>query len=448
MLKRRKTFPGGVHPLASEHSGKSITMDLPIEVMPAGKVLQFSCSQHIGAPAKPIVKKGDYVRRGQLIAEPTAFVSAGVHASVSGMVRSVGAALNKLGKTVQVITVENDFKDELAEEIQPMKPLYELTPEEILAAIKASGNVGMGGAGFPTHAKMSIPEGKKVDVLIMNGAECEPFLTSDYRLMVEQPEHVIFGMKAIMKALLVNHAYLAIEDNKPLAIAALQKASQTMQEIEVVPLKTKYPQGSEKQIIEAVCGRQVPQGGLPVDVGAVVVNSASAAALASKILHGMPTMERIVTVTGCINHPKNVLVRIGTPVQEVIDFCGGIAEGAQKIILGGPMMGIAITEGSTSLPITKTDGAILALHQKYCDTAEPQNCINCGRCHTTCPMHLMPMDISAAALKGDWRRAEDFGALDCLLCGCCSYVCPAKRHITQSIRLAKDEIAALRAGRR
>lgn len=440
-MGRNLTFKGGVHPLPKLHHGKLQTEKCPIEVMPAPGVVSIPCAQHVGAPAKPIVQVGDFVKMGQRIAEPTGFVSVPVHASVSGKVIEIKDKPNKICKDVTNIIIENDFQDTLSEEVVPKGDLESLSPEEIKQIVLNAGNVGLGGAGFPTHVKLYPPEDKPINTVIVNGAECEPFLTADHRVMLEHPDEVILGLKAVMKALNVQLGYIAVEDNKPDAIQALNRALNT-NTIRVKVLETKYPQGSEKQLIDSILGKQVPSGGLPMDVGVVVVNASSARAIAVAIKTGMPIIDRVVTVTGLVNQPKNILARIGTPIKDVIEFAGGFKDGVKRLIAGGPMMGVPLDhiEGV----ITKSTSGLLALGEEHIQNHKKSNCIHCGRCAAVCPMRLMPMYISAASDNYQWDKAEYYHALDCMGCGSCSFICPANRHLAQSIRVAKDEILAAR----
>ncbi len=437
-MGRNLTFKGGIHPLSKLRQGKLQTERLAIEVMPPPAVVSIPCAQHVGAPATPIVKVGDYVKKGQKIAEANGFISVPVHASVSGTVIEIREKPNKISKNVTNIVIQNDFAEAVSEEVTPKGDLADLSPEEIKNIIREAGNVGLGGAGFPTHVKLSPPADKPVGTVIINGAECEPFLTADHRIMLENPEGVIFGLKALMKALDVQLGYIAVEDNKMDAVEALGKALDT-NAIRVKVLETKYPQGSEKQLIDAITGKQVPSGGLPMDVGVVVVNAASACAIAAAIRTGMPIIDRVVTVTGHIENPKNLLARIGTPISEVLDYCGGMKDGVKRLIAGGPMMGVPLDH--INGVITKTTSGLLALGEDHIQNIKKSNCIHCGRCASVCPMHLMPMYISASAENYDWDKAEKYHAPDCMGCGCCSYICPANRPLAQSIRVAKDEIA-------
>lgn len=432
------TFKGGIHPpYKKEYSNQK-----PIERAADPKIVYIPLQQHIGAPSKPIVEAGDLVKVGQKIGEQQGFVSCNVHSSVSGKVIAIKEH-EVAGGTGTCIIVENDFKEERHESVKPKGELADLSKEEIVGIIKEAGIVGMGGATFPTHIKLSPPPDKKIDTVILNGAECEPYLTADDRLMVENPEEVVFGLKVFMKALNVSKGYIGIEVNKPEAIEAIKKASELYSDIEVVSLEIKYPQGAEKQLIYACTGREVPSGGLPMDAGAVVNNVGTAAQVSKTIKTGMPLIERITTVTGsCINEPKNLITKVGTIVSEIIDQCGGFKENKSvgKVIMGGPMMGIA--QYTIDIPTNKGTSGILCLDEDESHTPKPQNCLRCGKCLSVCPAFLQPLYISAYSLKNDFENAQNHRALDCIECGSCSFVCPASRPLLQSIRNAKREIIA------
>lgn len=433
------TFAGGIHPLQHLYEGKKLTEKCVIEEMPAGHIVKIPLSQHVGALATPIVKTGERVLMGQKIAEAQGFVSVPIHASVSGVVSAIEEITGINGHPVQAIVIENDGKDEHFYEAP--ENIDALTKEEIIACIRDAGNVGMGGAAFPTHVKLSPPEGKNINLLLINGAECEPFLTADYRLMVECPKRVLMGVKLLMRALDVKKAIIGIEDNKPEAIEKMSAAVDT-HSIRVVPVETKYPQGSEKQLINAITGRVVPAGGLPMDAGVVVVNIASAKAIADAFYAGEPLIRRVVTVTGAVKEPKNLLVRLGVSAREVLDYVGGFKSEPLKIVSGGPMMGLPLP--TLDCVITKGFSGLLVLDREYTQKEKETNCIKCGKCAEACPMRLMPMMISASALYEDFDRAEANHAMDCMSCGCCSYICPAKKPIAQNIKFAKDMITVRR----
>lgn len=432
------TFKGGTHPPEKkDYSNKK-----NIQVADNPKIVYIPLQQHIGAPAKAIVNVGDQVKVGQKIGEQQGFVSCNVHSSVSGKVIAIKE--HELpGGHGTCIVVENDFKEEIHEDIKPKGKLENLTKEDIVNIVKEAGIVGMGGATFPTHVKISPPPDKKIDVVILNGAECEPYLTADHRLMLENPEDVLFGLKVLMKALDVKKGYVAVENNKPDALEILQKTAEKYEDIEVVGLQVKYPQGAEKQLIYACTGREVPSGGLPMDAGAVVNNVATAAQIARTIQTGLPLVDRITTVTGsCVKEPKNLIVKVGTLVSEIIEQCGGLKEDKKvgKFIMGGPMMGIA--QYTMDIPVNKGSSGILCLDEEESKTPKQQNCIRCGRCVGVCPAFLEPLYISAHSLKNNFEKAEEYRALDCIECGSCSFVCPARIQLLQSIRNAKREIIA------
>jgi electron transport complex protein RnfC len=432
-----KTFKGGIHPPYN----KELTKHKPVEKAKLPQKVVIPMSQHVGAPCEPVVKVGDHVKVGQKIGEAKAFVSAPVHASVSGKVVAVEPRPHASGAHVLSVVIESDGMDEVYEGVKPPKPLEELTPDEIKNLIREAGIVGMGGAGFPTQVKLSPPADKKIDTIIVNGAECEPYLTADHRLMVERPEDVVLGLRAIMKATGVSKAFIGIEDNKPDAIEAMKEAVKGFSDIEVVPLATKYPQGGEKQLINAITGREVPSGGLPMDVGVIVDNAGTCAAIANVLKTGMPLIERITTVTGAgVKEPKNLLARVGTPVGELIEQCGGFAGEPGKVIMGGPMMGIS--QSSLEVPVMKGTSGVLVLQKSEVKAVEPMPCIKCARCVDACPIHLLPTYLAKFAERGMWDEAERYHALDCIECGCCAYVCPANIPLTQLIRLAKNRILA------
>ena len=433
------TFKGGAH---VPHL-KKLTKNIPLERIKESKKVIIPLQQHIGAPCEPIVKVGDKVKIGQKIGQPQAFVSAPVHSSIAGTVKSIGSHISPIGMKVNSVTIEADGSDALDNTLRPHNSLNELTKEEILEIIKDAGITGMGGAGFPTHVKLSPPSDKKIDTVIINGSECEPYLTSDYRLMVEKPEAIVFGTKAIMKAVGVEKSFIAIEDNKPEAIKKLKEVCKNDQSIQIVSLKSKYPQGDEKRVINAITGREVPSGGLPMDVGAIVSNIGTANAIGEAIREGKPLYERIVTVTGKgIKNPKNLIVKIGTPFSEVIKQCGGYSGVPGKIIMGGPMMGIS--QYTDEVPVIKGTSGILVLTQEEARPRPVQPCIKCGKCLEVCPVNLEPLYLNKFALKQMFDQAEEYHVLDCIECGSCSYICPSKRPLVDSIRLAKKEIISKR----
>lgn len=433
------TFKGGVH---VPHY-KELTENKALEYAQEPNMVYIPLHQHTGAPCEPVVSVGDSVKVGQKIGESQAFVSAPIHSSVSGTVKSITKITTPTGITATCVVIENDGQGEMDESIKPKGKLEDLSPKDIIGIIKEAGITGMGGAGFPTHVKLSPPPEKKIDTIIINGAECEPFLTSDHRLMLEMPEKVVYGLKAMMKVLNVEKGYIGIESNKMDAVHAIKSVLTKEDNIELVTLKVKYPQGDEKRLINAVTGRKVPSGGLPMDVGCVVSNASTSKAIAEAILEGKPLYERVVTITGHgIKNPRNLIVKIGTPFQEVIDQCHGFNGEPGKVIMGGPMMGLA--QYTTDVPVIKGSGGILVLTEEEALAEKVSPCIKCGKCLEVCPVNLQPLIISAYSLKNNFQGSEKFGALDCVECGACSFICPAKRPLVESIRFSKREILAKR----
>lgn len=429
-----RTFKGGIHP---PHS-KKFTETKPIENAEEPKIVNIPLQQHIGAPCQPVVKVGDKVKVGQKIGDTEAFVSAPVHSSVSGEVKTIKPMLTPTGQAV-CITIESDGKGEIHESVQPKGDISTLSKEEIIKHIREAGITGMGGASFPTHVKLSPPPDKEIDTVILNGAECEPYLTADHRLMVEEAGQVVYGLKAIMKVLNVNKAFIGIEANKPDAIEAMQSAVKNEVGIEVVALKVKYPQGAEKQLIYACTQREVPSGKLPMEVKVVVSNVGTAAAISEALQTGMPLIERITSVTGsAVKEKKNLRIKIGTSFKDIIEQCGGYEGEVGKLIMGGPMMGLA--QYTDEIPLTKGASGILVLSEEEARLPEPQNCIRCGKCVEICPVGLLPVYLSAYALKDMYEEAEKANALDCIECGSCSFICPSKRPLLDTIRAAKSEI--------
>lgn len=429
-----RTFKGGVH--VPHH--KEATEAIAVSTCPSPDKLFFSMRQHIGAPAKPLVAVGDRVFKGQRIGEAGSFVSSNIHSSVSGTVKRIYSR-KIMGADTQIIEIENDHQETWDESIKPRENIDDLSAKAIRELISESGVVGMGGAGFPFHVKVSPPEGKTIDTVILNGAECEPFLTGDHRLMVEDPDMIVQGVLLTMRSVGAKKGIIGIEDNKPDAIEAMKQATSMYDQIEVIALESKYPQGGEKQLIKATTDRVVPSGALPLEVGVVVCNVASAKAVADYIITGTPLIERICTVTGSgIKNPGNFLIKIGTPIDRIIEHAGGVTEDFNKLILGGPMMGNSV--GQFDFPATKTTGGLLLLNKKDSRDWEVEPCIKCGKCVSICPMFLEPLNISAASLAGDFELAEEFDAMDCIECGSCSFICPANRPLVHSIRVAKRQI--------
>lgn len=433
---KRKTFKGGAHP----YDGKKMSRECPIEILNPGDTLVYPLSQHIGAMAKPLVKAGDRVLVGQKIAEKGGFISANIHSSVSGTVKAIEKRLVATGGMVDSIIVENDGMYEEAAPIFSGNP-DELSKNEIIKIIEEAGIVGMGGAGFPTNVKLSPKNADIIDSIIVNGAECEPYLTSDYRRMVEQTDKLVKGLKIVLKIFPDAKGYFGIEDNKPEAIEALLKATENEDRIEVVPLKTKYPQGGERSMIYAVTGRKINSKMLPADVGCIVHNVDTIYAIYNAVYNGKPLIERIVTITGdAVSTPKNFQVRIGTSFRELIDAAGGFTTEPEKIISGGPMMGFSFF--NIDVPVVKGSSSLLAFIKDDVSHEEPSACIRCGRCAAACPEHLLPMKLAALAGQNEPEEFKKLGGMECVECGCCSYVCPAKRQVTQSVRSMKKLIIA------
>ncbi len=422
------TFVGGIHP----YDGKDLSKDKPIrDILPASELV-YPLSQHIGAPAKAIVEKGDRVLAGQKIAESGGFVSAPIHASVSGTVKAVEPRRVVSGDLVSSVVVENDGKYEEAPHT-PAGPMEEMTREEILAVIREAGIVGMGGAGFPTHVKLSPKAPEKIDYVIVNCAECEPYLTSDYRRMLEEPEKLIGGLKILLRLFDNAQGILAVEDNKPDCVELLRRMVREEKRIRVKPLKTKYPQGAERQLIYAATGRKINSSMLPADAGCVVNNVDTVVAVYRAVAEGLPLMERIVTVTGdAVSEPQNFRVRIGTSYRELVEAAGGFRVPPEKIICGGPMMGIAMF--GLDVPTTKTSTALLAFAEDEAARTEPGPCINCGRCVEVCPGRVVPSRLADYAEHFDEEAFLANYGMECCECGCCSFICPAKRPLTQQIK--------------
>lgn len=432
------TFPrGGVHPAEN----KKNTNQKNIEAIPLPKKVIIPLIQHIGAPAKAIVNVGDKVLKGQRIAEPSGYVSVAYHASTSGTVTQIASLPHPFGDSLPAIVIESDGEDQwmygMLKKVDPMG----LSVEQIRETIQNLGIVGLGGAAFPTHVKLNPPKEMKIDTFILNGVECEPYLTADHRIMLEDTRKIIQGIKIFMKVLGVSNGYIGIEENKPDAIELMKKETFDLPDIKVVALKLKYPQGGEKQLIKAITGREVPSGGLPGSVGCVVQNAATAAAVADAVCEGIPLIERVATITGdSVNEPKNVRFRIGTPISEIIDFCGGLKEDTAKVIMGGPMMGIA--QYRLDVPAIKGTSGLLCLGENMVSKEMPTVCIKCARCVDACPIGLIPTTIGRLSQLRRFDDAKDFNALDCIECGCCSYGCPSKIQLVQQIRTAKTKITA------
>ncbi|MBI4823392.1 MAG: electron transport complex subunit RsxC [Nitrospirae bacterium] len=427
------TFKGGIHP----PDKKKLSAESPIQPTKPPQRVVIPLSQHTGAPAKPIVSIGQEVKKGEVIGNPEGFVSATVHSSVSGKVIGIGEFPNAMGRMVNSIVIENDGHEtwvELKEE-----PGYaQLSVDAIREKVRGGGIVGLGGAAFPTSVKLSPPKEKPIDTVILNGAECEPYLTADYRLMLEMPSEIVEGLRILMKALGVNKGFIGIENNKPDAVKKMKEASTPYGNIDVCALEVKYPQGAEKMLIKALTDREVPPRGLPMDVSVLVQNVGTAFSIYEAVRFGKPLIERVVTVTGeGIKEPKNLMVKVGTMVSHLIEECGGFKNGSSKVVAGGPMMGFALY--NLDVPVTKGTSGILVMTEKeviHVDVYKP--CIRCGRCVDICPMGLMPSMLSVLSEAGHYEETKDYNLWDCFECGSCAYVCPSNRPIVQFVRLAKS----------
>jgi len=436
-LHKHKTFKlGGVHP-----DDQKISSGVAIIALPLPKVVTIPIAQHIGAPAKIVVQRGDMVKVGQIIATHEGFVSSNIHTSVSGRVGVIEEVMDSSGfkHTAISIRVKGDDWDESIDRSETLVEEIKLEPKEIVTCIMNGGVVGMGGAAFPSHVKLSVPEGKHVDYLLINGVECEPYLTADHRIMLEKPKEIIVGIKILMKALGVQHAIIGIEDNKQDAIELFERLLQKESSITVEALEVQYPQGGEKQLIQALLNREVPSGGLPSDVGVIVHNVGTTYAIYQAVQKNKPLIERVVTVTGkSIKQPSNFLVRIGTSVIDLLIAVGGVPEDTGKIVSGGPMMGKAIAD--LDVPVAKGTSGILVIPKDEASRAEIYNCLHCGKCIEACPMGLEPYHLLLMAKKGNSKRAKEEHILDCIECGSCSFVCPSNRPILDYIRLGKTQI--------
>jgi electron transport complex protein RnfC len=431
------TFKQGIHP----EYNKELTKDKPLKNAKRPEEVIIPIKQHIGAPLKALVKKGDQVDLGQKIADGDSFVCAPIHASVSGTVKDIRKVTDPGGNTVDAVVIEAAEEDTLNSGLDKHESLDELEAGEIRNIIREAGIVGMGGAMFPTHVKVSVPDDKNVDYVILNGAECEPYLTVDHRVMVERPKSIIFGLKALMKASGAPKGIIGIEENKPEAIESMQDAAKNDDNIEVQALETKYPQGGEKMLIEALISREVPAGGLPLDVGVVVNNTSTAAAVADAIRDGKPLYERSISITGRgINSPQNLIYRIGTSIAELVEQAGGLKDSAAKVITGGPMMGAA--QKHLNIPTVKGTSGILVLVKDEVEDFEPSPCINCARCVDACPMFLMPTQLVNYAKHDMVEELEEWQVLSCIECGSCSFVCPAKIPLVHHLRLGKAQVMA------
>ncbi len=434
---------GGIHPEENKLTDNAVT-----QVAALPKQAIFPLSQHIGAPAKAVVKKGDKVKVGTLIAEANGFVSAPVFSSVSGTVLKIDDVFDATGyrKPSIIISVEGDEWEESIDRSEKLETLAdhpELTPEEIVERVKKAGVTGMGGAGFPTFIKLCPPPTAKAECVIINGVECEPYITSDYRLMIEHADEILVGLQLLMKAAKVDKGYIGIETNKPEAIRLLEEKTQGNPNIEIVPLAQKYPQGGEKQLVDAVIRRQVPAPpAIPVNVGAIVQNVGTAFAVYQAVMKNKPLFERYTTVTGKkISNPGNFLVRMGTPMTDLIEFCGGMPEGDNKVLAGGPMMGKALN--TTDVPVCKGTNCVTVLSGDDAIRKEAQPCIRCAKCVSACPMGLEPYLLAVVSSAGNWEKAEQEDIVSCIECGSCQYTCPAHRHLLDNIRQGKSTVMGI-----
>ena len=442
-MKLRTFRIGGVHPEENK-----ITAEIPTKVAELPKMATFPLSQHIGAPAKAVVQKGDAVKVGTLIAEAGGFVSAPIFSSVSGTVFKIEDVIDATGyrKPSIIIKVEGDEWEESidrSDKLETLEAHPELTAEEIIKRVKDAGVTGMGGAGFPTFIKLTPPPTAKAECVIINGVECEPYITSDYRLMLEHADEILIGLQLLMKAVNVDKGYIGIEDNKPKAIELFEQKTANMNGIEIVPLAKKYPQGGEKQLVDAVIRRQVPAPpAIPVNVGAVVQNVGTAFAVYQAVMKNKPLFERYTTVTGKqIKNPGNFLVRMGTPMSQLIDACGGLPEGDNKILAGGPMMGKALL--NTEVPICKGTNSVTILTDDDAHRKEAQPCIRCAKCVSACPMGLEPYLLSTLSSMKNWEKVEAEDITSCIECGSCQFTCPAHRPLLDNIRLGKSTVMGI-----
>ena len=442
-MKIRTFRIGGIHPEENK-----LTHEVPTQVAPLPKQAIFPLSQHIGAPAKPVVAKGDKVKVGTVLAEAGGFVSAPIHSSVSGTVAKIDTSFDATGyrKPVIIINVEGDEWEESidrSETLETVEAHPELTPEEIVERIKNAGVTGMGGAGFPTFIKLCPPPTAKAECVIINAVECEPYITSDYRLMMEHADEILEGLKLLMKAAKVDKGYIGIETNKPKAIQLLTEKTAQLPQIEVVPLKQRYPQGGEKQLVDAVIRKQVPAPpAIPVNVGAIVQNVGTAFAVYQAVMKNKPLFERYTTVTGKqLSQPGNFLVRMGTPMKDLLALCGGIPEGEHKLLAGGPMMGKALN--TDEVPVCKGTNSVTLISGEEAVRKDPDPCIRCAKCVGACPMGLEPYLLATLSAKKNWERAEREDIVSCIECGSCQFTCPSHRPILDNIRLGKSTVMGI-----
>ena len=440
---RSLTFRGGVHPPYR----KDISIREPLREAPLPKVAVVPLSQHIGAPNKPLVKKGDLVEEGEVIGRSESFISSPVHSPIYGKVIDIKKAFHPALGPVESVFIERDETKENRKYAD--EDIEGLSPKDIIQKVKEAGIVGMGGASFPTYVKLSVPEGKKIDTLIINGAECEPYLTCDHVLMTRKTREILLGIELVMKVLSPERVFIAVEDNKKAAVFAFQKAikesnHKAISGIKVVSLQTKYPQGGEKQLINAITGREVPPGKLPLDIGCLVQNVGTVNAIYEAIYFGKPLIERILTISGgCVNRPGTYIVRVGTTIQDLVDHCGiELAREPKKIIVGGPMMGVS--QPGMDTPVLKNTSGVLFLSDKVIKDYEEQTCIRCAKCVDVCPVNLVPTDIMKNVKKEYWDRMEELRVSDCMECGSCTYACPARIPLVQYIKDGKAVYARMK----
>ncbi|MFC1856092.1 electron transport complex subunit RsxC [Thermodesulfobacteriota bacterium] len=440
----RSTFAGGIHP----HYNKELTNSKQIETGNIPSVAVIPLAQHIGSPCEPAVEVGDEVKKGQVIGNPRGFVSSPIHASISGKVTAIEKRPHPSGRDdVTSVIIESDGNDEWIDGLVEHLDHLALSAEELKQIVLNAGIVGKGGATFPTHVKLSPPPNKKITTVILNGAECEPYLSADHRVMLETPHDVVEGLKIIMKILDVKEGYIGIENNKQDAIRAISDSMQDLispeYDIKLITLDTKYPQGAEKQLIKVITGNEVPSGGLPMDVGVVVQNVGTAAAVYEAVRYGRPFVERVLTVSGLgVNEQKNIKARIGTPFSEIIEQCGGLTDGVVKVISGGPMMGMA--QHSLDVPVIKGTSGILAFTKKEAVPMNVGPCLRCGRCIAACPMKLEPYLLGTYGELYMFEEASAANAMDCMECGSCVFICPAKRPLVHLMRFVKREVIVAR----
>lgn len=441
LFSNKKTFKGGVHP----HEEKHLTENKEFEIMPDSQNIVISLAQHFGKPAKVLIAKGDEIKAGALIAEADGFISSPIHSPVTGKVAKITNSANVSGFPKESILITPNGANVI--ERMPGLDTETVTPDEIRERVKQAGIVGLGGAAFPTFVKLSPPEGKEIEYVILNGCECEPYLTRDYRFMIERPEAVVSGLRLAMKALGVEKGAIGIEDNKPEAIRKLKEAAKDFANISIEVLQTKYPQGGEKMLIKAILDREVPPGKLPLDVGVVIQNIGTAVSIHDAIVKGEPQITAALTVTGKgIKNPKNLIVKIGTPIQDVLDYCGGVTNDARKVVVGGPMMGTA--QFDFSAPVMKATSGLLVLTDEEINAQEETNCLKCGKCIEVCALNLVPTNLARYSQLGMFDKAEENGVTVCMECGTCAYNCPANIPLVQWIRYGKQTVMKIQRERK